>query len=130
MRIHRDDPAAAVLVEPELSRDQRRLLTNGLSEWGGPVSPSLALVVAMGFSDLEDFRSAKRRMFSQILNREPMSRFDWTRALVATEIVFISEVVGGAIDWEPDTDFDDKTTLRLLRETQTSLQRVDAVVWL
>lgn len=128
--MHRDDPAAAELVEPELSRDQRRVLASGLNEWGGPVRPGVDIIVAMGFKDVDDLYSTGHRMFSQILNREPMSRLDWTRALVATEIVFVSDVVGGALDWEPDSNFYDQTTLRLLREIQHSLSLVDALVML
>lgn len=130
MRIHRDDPAAAELVQPDLTFDQGRLLASGLSGWGGSLRPGLDVIVAMGFSDVDDFDSTRDRMIWRLLHHELMSRLDWTRALVATEIVFISDVVGGALHWESESGLYEETTLRLLRETQASLSRFGALVTL
>ena len=46
------------------------------------------------------------------------SRFDWTRILLATEVVFASSVVGAAMDWPITTGFSDVKTIGLLREIQ------------
>lgn len=48
----------------------------------------------------------------------PLSRTDWTRALLATEIVFMSNVIGSGWDWQTTTGFGDEETLRMLRSLQ------------
>lgn len=44
-----------------------------------------------------------------------------TRALLATEIGFASEVVGSGMDWMADAEWDDEQTLRMLRDLQWKL---------
>ncbi len=56
-----------------------------------------------------------------MLAEEPLSRTDWTRTLLATEIVFIDNVVGAGWDWSPVTGFSDTETLQVLRRLQRKL---------
>ena len=46
---------------------------------------------------------------------------DWTRSLLATEIVFSSEVLGAAGDWSIVSGMSDGYTLTLLRQVQSKL---------
>jgi hypothetical protein len=49
---------------------------------------------------------------------QPLSRADWRRALLATEIVFASDVVGSGLDWSITTGLADEDTIGLLRAMQ------------
>jgi hypothetical protein len=40
-----------------------------------------------------------RRLKPLVLGGQPLSRRDWRRALIATEIVFASDVFGAGWDW-------------------------------
>jgi hypothetical protein len=47
-----------------------------------------------------------------------MTQRDWVRVVLATEIVFISDVIGSGHDWRHTTGLQDDETLRLLRSIQ------------
>jgi hypothetical protein len=53
--------------------------------------------------------------------RDPLSKEDWERALLATEIAFASSVRGSGTDWAMCTGLSDEITLTLLREAQRRL---------
>jgi hypothetical protein len=46
---------------------------------------------------------------------------DWRRALLATEIVFASDVVGAGTDWPITTGLSDQETITILRVIQTKI---------
>ena len=48
--------------------------------------------------------------------RRPLSRWDWTRTLLAIEIVFASDVVGSGVEWAVTTGLDDMRTPQILRD--------------
>ncbi|MDM7888577.1 hypothetical protein QUG98_08930 [Curtobacterium sp. RHCJP20] len=48
---------------------------------------------------------------------------DWRRTLLATEVVFASDIVGSGIEWETATGVRDATALQLLRSLQRKLAR-------
>ena len=50
-----------------------------------------------------------------------MSKRDWARALVATEIGFASSYYGARTDWEIVTGWSDERTLSVLRNLQRTL---------
>lgn len=56
-----------------------------------------------------------------------MSRTDWTRALLASEIVFASDVVGAGVEWPTVTGWSDVETIELLRELQRKLMSSGAI---
>ena len=105
----------------ELTDDERRLLRCGLGEWGGPASPTEALAVAMGFPDLASMGPELRRLRSALDERSPLGRADWTRVLVATEIVFASDVLRSGTDWVYTTGFSDAESIALLRAVQVKI---------
>lgn len=114
------------LVDLGLTDEQRWLLWRGLLEWTGPARCTQEMAVAMGFVSVE-------RMFDEIkpmrdlLKGDPpwlFSRVDWTRILLATEVVFASSVLGAGSDWSIVTGLSDAKTISLLREVQRNFARL------
>lgn len=108
-----------------LTDDERELLWRGLFEWGGPASPTKAMAVAMGFLDVSDLLKEGSRMMADIREGRPLTYVDWRRALLATEIVFASDVVGSGVDWSTTTGLQDEETIRMLRSIQRKLVAAD-----
>ena len=52
-----------------------------------------------------------------------MTPVDWARTILATEIVFASNLLGSGCDWSITTGFSDAETLKSLREIQTKVPR-------
>ena len=110
------------LVGVDLTDEERSLLWEGLHQWGGPARSSNDLAVAMGFADVEALHAEGRRIREALEAGAVMSKRDWQRALVATEIVWASSVYGAAGDWEiVAAGWDDQRTLRVLRQIQHKL---------
>lgn len=108
-------------VQFDLSRDERELLRRGFIEWGGPALPTDAMAVAIGFRDIEDLLNEGSRIGEDIRAGRPITKADWRRALLATEIVFASNTVGSGLDWSITTGFQDDETIWMLRSVQRKL---------
>lgn len=80
--------------QPALTRTERQLLRCGVLEWLGPARPTGDLAVAMGFADKADLLTQASRLMAALDEGDPLSHVDWRRVLVATEIVFASDVFG------------------------------------
>lgn len=104
-----------------LTDDERELLWRGLLEWGGPASPTNSMAVAMGFRDVKDLLKEGSRIRADISEGRPLTYADWRRALLATEIVFASDVVGSGVDWSTTTGLEDEETIRMLRSIQRKI---------
>lgn len=104
----------------ELSPAERSLLSVGLSQWGGPARPTSAMIDALGFSR-PTFAAEVSRLRDRIVAGEALDGRDWTRALIATEIVFVSDVVGAGVEWEICTGLSDAETIATLRSLQRKL---------
>lgn len=115
----KDDPSLPIQLR--LSDDERAVLSAGLLEWGGPARCTEELAVAMGFRGVEDLFTQGDQIREAIAAGTPLSRTDWTRALLATEVVFISNVVGSGHDWQTTTGLSDTRTLELIRALQRHL---------
>ncbi|WP_340684710.1 hypothetical protein LCL61_40995 [Amycolatopsis coloradensis] len=111
------------LLTIDLTRDERTVLRCGLAEWGGPAACTDDLAVAMGFKDVPDLFEQARRLRGALADEEPLSASDWRRGLVATEIVFASDVFGSGMDWSITTGFADDETLPILRDLQRKIAR-------
>ncbi|WP_082057025.1 GNAT family N-acetyltransferase [Psychromicrobium lacuslunae] len=114
-----DDPES--MVEIALEDEERELLRHGLLQWLGPAHCSESMAVAMGFDGVDDLYVQGERITKALRTRSQLSRFDWTRTLLATEIVFASDVVGAAWDWEAVAPFSDHYSLKILRKIQRKL---------
>ncbi|MCM0616211.1 hypothetical protein MOD31_09260 [Paenarthrobacter sp. TYUT067] len=108
-------------VALDLSDEERLLLWRGLLEWGGPARPSDAMAVAMGFLSINDLLGEGSRIGEVIRAGGALSKPDWRRALLATEIVFASGVVGSGLDWSMTTGFQDDETIVILRSIQRKM---------
>lgn len=111
------------LIHVALDKDERDLLAAGLVEWGGPARPTEELAIAMGFAGLAAFRVDRSRLRTAIEAGEPLSRQDWQRVLLATEVVFASDVYGAGLDWSIVTGISDADTIVRLRGLQRKLPR-------
>jgi hypothetical protein len=106
-------------VAVDLTPDERSLLSQGLNEWGGPATPTDALARVMGFAGTEDLLSGEGRSLQEALaHGEPLAGAQWRKALLATEIVFASDLVGSGVDWASATGLTDEETIKLLRMVQ------------
>ena len=131
MAFHRLSDGHIPVVHPEeellsidLAEDERQLLVSGLNQWGGPARCTEEMAWAMGFDSIKDLLDAADRLIDAVQRQRPMSRFDWTRALIAAEVCFSSVVVGAAWDWSIVTGVSDEDSLALLRRVQTKLINV------
>ena len=115
------------VVTVDLTADERKLLAQGLLQWGGPAAPTDALAVALGFADVRDLLTKSRRIGTAIRQGTPVTVSDFRRALVATEIVFSSDVFGAGVEWETVTGLTDQETISLHRTLQRKLVSVDGL---
>src|SRR5207253_164354 len=104
------------LVSVDLTAEQVELLDRGLVEWGGPARCTDAMAVAMGFASVRNLFSESERILAELNARRPLSRWDWSRTLIATEIVFASDVMGTGSEWPDTTGLDDVRSFQVLRE--------------
>jgi hypothetical protein len=109
------------LVDYDLSPLERAVLRHGLVEWGGPAHCTEELAIAMGFSSISDLFTESNRIVDAIKNSQPMRHIDWARTLLATEIVFMSNTVGAALDWEIVTNIPELEAFRIIRGLQSHL---------
>jgi hypothetical protein len=117
------------VIAIDLTADERAVLRAGLVEWGGPARVTEEFAVAMGFRDQADLFRQADRIIDEIEAAQPLSPVDWARTVLATEIVFASNLIGSGWDWAITTGFSDSDTLRILREIQRKLpHRVVAVI--
>jgi len=99
------------LVDVDVSQEERLLLNRGLVEWGGPARCTELMAQAIGFESVAALLEDGRRIAGDLAQPRPLSRRDWTRALLATEVVFASDVLGSGIDWSTTTGLDDQESL-------------------
>ncbi len=107
----------------EITDDEVNVLRAGLREWGGPASLTEALAGAIGFENVDDFFVQSRRIEACLTQGASMSSVDWRRTLLATELVFASDVIGAGTDWETSTGICDADALRRLRSLQRKIVR-------
>ena len=110
-------------IEIELDDTERFVLRWGLIDWGGPARCTEEMAVAMGFRSVSDPFAESDRLTAAIAAGAGLTRLDWTRALLATEICFASDVVGSGLDWQTTSGLSDTDTLTTLRRIQRELRR-------
>ncbi|MCC8246970.1 hypothetical protein [Saccharothrix luteola] len=110
-------------VSVDLDVDEGAVLRAGLLDWGGPAAPTDALAVAMGFSDAARLSTEASALWQQFERTGSLTVEDWRRALLAVEIVFVSDVVGSGLDWRFTSGFSDAQTIEIVRRLQRKLPR-------
>ena len=88
------------LIQIQLNDTERTVLRGGLVEWSGPCRCSEELAVAMDFKSLSDFELQRHHLIEAIEAGHPLSRRDWRRVLLVTEISLMWNVVGSGLDVE------------------------------
>ena len=111
------------IVEVELTDAEWFMLNRGLAEWAGPARCTDVMAAAMGFGDVERMFVEMDRLYQITKLHQAMSRWDWARTLLATEIVFASSVIGSGGDWQATTGLSDAGSLATLRSLQRKLMR-------
>ncbi|MFD6923207.1 hypothetical protein ACFV99_23755 [Streptomyces sp. NPDC059944] len=110
--------ASELLTEHEVE-----LLTRALLEWGGPAHCSDQLAFGMGFAGAQDLLHQCPRLRKALGEDAPLDAADWARTLLATEIVFVSDLAGSGVEWSTATGRDDAATIKMLRVIQRKLAR-------
>jgi hypothetical protein len=80
----------------------------------------------MGFRDAATMLDEVEIIRQSLRTTSSLSGLDWTRALLALEVVFVSDVVGAAGDWRLVTGWTDEQTVKILRGLQHKLRLVRA----
>jgi hypothetical protein len=107
----------------ELDGKERKFLRAALLEWGGPAEPTDDLAMAMGFTCADNLSGEAWTLWRRIESRESLTASDWKRVLLASEIVFVSDVVGSGPDWPITTGLSDEESVAILRGLQRKLPR-------
>jgi hypothetical protein len=113
------DPNEVIAVE--LSERERKMLAWGVVEWRGPARCTDELAIAMGFASVEEVFTHGHLLHEWIRSSTPLRRLDWLRALLLTEIVYASEVLGSGSDWPNTSGIPDEESLHLLRSLQRKI---------
>jgi hypothetical protein len=111
-------------IDADLADDERHLLARGLYEWGGPAKPTKEIANLLGFADVQSLFDDGGLIARRIRSGDPLTAADWRRALLATEIVFASDLIGSGVDWSATTGIRDEEAVRLLRSGQRKLVRI------
>lgn len=102
----------------DLDDDERLTLIIGLNDWGGPAHPTDAIATLLRYDGVSEMLHDLTRLKETIEGGGPLSRRDWTRALVATEIVFVSDVFGTGREWVVIQGTPDEYWIGLIRRLQ------------
>ena len=105
-------------VTLELTEDERGMLVYGLRDWDGPAHGTHSLSVAMGFAGLSDLQEDGARIADAIASGQALPVRDWTRAMVATEFAFASELLGTGSEWTVINARSDGYWVEVLRSLQ------------
>lgn len=108
----------------ELTGEEIELLRAGVGRWSGPTQLTDGFAAAMGFSGVPDSREQRQRIESLLREGSALLPIDWARALVATELAFVSDAVGDGVEWGTITGIRDEEAIRTLRSVQRKLARV------
>jgi hypothetical protein len=107
----------------DLDAGERRLLSSGMLEWGGPARCTEEMAIALGFESVQDIFDQTDRLRGALASGAPLTYIDWSRVVLATEVVFASAVVGSGHDWSITTGITDADTIVLLRQVQMKVTR-------
>ncbi|MGO9506950.1 MAG: hypothetical protein ACLPXZ_06240 [Mycobacterium sp.] len=105
------------LVAIDLDDDERELLVQALNEYFKSAKSGVPfLVLLFRVFGTEEFQALVWRLSEAVDNKEPLSPFDWSRALLLTEIAWASDLVGAGIEFAKIRS--DEEVMPLLRSIQ------------
>lgn len=111
-------------VDVGLSREELKFLIDGLAEWGGVASARTESASLAGYDSAATMDRGAKAIHRTLAAQDRLSRRDWQRAVVLTELMFGSDTFGAGVEWETVTGRDEMADLRLLREVQRKLVAV------
>ena len=117
-------PEIPVAAGDLLTVEEVAWLRRALLEWGGPARCGDELAVGMGFEGWRDLVDQCGRLRTALADDVPLTPMDWARALLAAEIVFVSDLAGSGYEWPTTTGFGDESSIRTLRVIQRKLSRL------
>ena len=117
------------IINVELTDAERFFLRYGLVEWGGPAHCTNEIAMAIGFKDKDDLLGQIYMLADNVVEGVAFTRDYWTRILLATEICFVSDLVGSGIDWESTTGLSDMESIQRLRGIQRKLAKSDVLLY-
>jgi hypothetical protein len=88
------------LIAIDLSDDERQFIQTALAELGGTVGDKLFPVEVFGVATVDEFKEMLTRLRIAIASRGSLSRLEWTRAQLLTEICWGSDIIGSGIDFQ------------------------------
>ncbi len=111
------------ILSIDLSAKERHVLLWGLINWGGPAHCTDELAIAIGFDSRTDFhKQVRSHLLPRLRAQEGLSRENWWRVLLATELCFASGLVGSGSDWSATTGISDSESIQLLRSLQRKVR--------
>jgi hypothetical protein len=108
-------------VDVGLNAEEVQLMVEGFAHWFGPAHPEPESAQLAGFSTAEDMADGVARLRDALRAGAAITRRDWKRALIATELIFASDAFGAGVEWEIVTGRDEVQDLGILREIQRKL---------
>lgn len=108
-------------IDVDLTGLERSVLSRGCYEWNGTARPSNAVARAFGFESANSLLADGTRLSRSVSQGLPLTRADWTRALLSLEVLFASDVIGAGVEWSIITGFTDGETISALRGIQRKL---------
>lgn len=110
------------VIEVVMPAEESDLLAHGLLHVGGPARPTDLLAQVIGFDGVRTMLHDGARIRRTLRAGHPrLTKRDWSRALVCTEIAFASSYYGAAGDWTNVTGLTEEHSLRTLRRVQDRL---------
>ena len=110
-------------IEVALDAEELRFLRAALLDWGGPARPTDEVAHALGFESASQVSDGTWALWKQIEERPALTIQEWRQVLLATEIVFASDVVGSGLDWATTSGIPDRESIEVLRRLQRKLPR-------
>lgn len=116
--------AEGARVRIDLTDEENELLRAGVGRWSSTAQCTPEYAVAIGFTSVHDSEEQRKRIELLLQEGNELLPIDWARALLTTEIAFISNAVGEGDEWGTITGIRDEQAIKTLRSIQRKLMRI------
>jgi hypothetical protein len=116
-----EKPTPEPAITLDLTQDQRKVLISGVSSWMGPGYRPSIIMRALMLSERTELRALGGRLSAALHSNSPLPASDWARALLMTEVGFVSRVAGQGSQWTATTSLRDEETIIILRTIQARM---------
>lgn len=108
-------------IDVGLNREEVEFMIVGFGQWYGPARPEAVSAQLVGYDTTDEMADGISHLRDALRAGAALSRRDWKRVLIATELIFGSDAFGAGVEWKIVTARDEVRDLRLLREIQRKL---------